>query len=165
MVSPGSVRVPWVGMNVVADARRAGPGRSKGGLVSTTCYNCGTANSDADTFCRTCGAALGKLSDLQHSGIQAGAGEERTLWEKGDITLTTQAVLIGMDSDSPDVIPLETIYEVVQEERCVVLRVKDGDDKFCMLEDPSELAALVKDLMSRSRLAHERRDVGYIPPD
>jgi len=46
-----------------------------------------------------------------------------------------------------------------------VLKVKDGDDKRCMLDDPSELVALVKDQMSRSRLAHERRDVGYIPPD
>jgi|GEM_PF-1181830 len=145
---------------------RAGDaGRPKGESVSTTCYNCGTANSAADRFCRTCGAALGKLSDLQHSGVQAGAGEERTLWEKGDITLTTRAVLIGMDSDSPDVVPLETIYDVVQEDSCVVLKVKDGDDKYCMLEDPGELAALVKDQMSRSRLAHERRDEGYIPPD
>ncbi|MCJ7797779.1 MAG: hypothetical protein MUQ56_13645, partial [Thermoleophilia bacterium] len=126
--------------------------------MSTTCYNCGTANSDADTFCRTCGAALGKLSDLQHSGIQAGSGEERTLWEKGDITLTTHAVLIGMNSDSPDVIPLETIYDVVQEDRCVVLKVKDGDDRRCMLDDPSELVGLVKDQMFRGRLAHGRHD-------
>lgn len=133
--------------------------------MSTTCYNCGTTNSAADTFCRTCGAALGKLSDLQHSGLQAGSGEERTLWENADITLTTKAVLIGMDTDSPDVVPLDTIYDVVQEDRCVVLKVKDGDDKYCMLDDPTELTALVKEQMSRSRLAHGRTDTRYIPPD
>ena len=131
--------------------------------MSKTCYNCGTQNADAETFCRQCGADL--AGHLQDGGIQAGAPEERVLWEKGDIQLTTQAVLIGMDSDSPDVVPLDTIYEVVLEERCVVLRVKDGDDKQCFLEDPTEFATLLQEQMDRPRYAHERKDMGYIPPD
>jgi hypothetical protein len=132
--------------------------------VSKTCYNCGTENGDVDTFCRSCGAAL-THSQLQHAGIQGGTPEERVLWAKGDIQLTTAAVLIGMATDAPDVVPLETIYDVVVEERCVVLKVKDGDDQYCMLDDPSELATLVKEQMLRPRHAHERTEQGYIPPD
>ncbi len=130
-----------------------------------TCYNCGTENAQADKFCRTCGASLDKLADLQHSGIQAGAAEERTLWDNGEVQLTTAAVLIGMETDAPDVVPLETIYEVVLQDRCVVLKVQDGDDKYCMVADPRELAALIKDHMFRGRLAHGRKDTGYVPPD
>jgi hypothetical protein len=70
-----------------------------------------------------------------------------------------------METATPDVVPLDTIYDVVLEERCVVLKVKDGDDKYCMLEDPGELAALLKDQMMRGRLSHGRTDMGYIPPD
>jgi len=133
--------------------------------VSNTCYNCGTLNAEVEKFCHKCGAALGKLSDMQQSGIQAGSGEERVLWEAGDIRLTTEAVLIGMETDAPDVVPLDTIHEVVVESRCLVLKVNDGDDKYCMMDDPTELADLVRDHMFRGRLAHERKDLGYIPPD
>lgn len=132
--------------------------------MSKTCYNCGTENAQAETFCRQCGAAL-TGGHLQQSGIQAGTTEERVLWEKGDIQLTTHAVLIGMSSDSPDVVPLDTIYEVVQEENCIILRVKDGDDQQCFLEDPTELARLLQDHMDRPRHAHDRTDMGYIPPE
>ncbi|HZJ03797.1 MAG TPA: hypothetical protein VFE20_09045 [Thermoleophilia bacterium] len=133
--------------------------------MSKTCYNCGTQNAEAEAFCHTCGASLGRLSDLQKSGIQAGSAEERVLWENGDIQLTTDAVLIGMATDSPDVVPLDTLYDVVLEERCVVLKVKDGDDKYCMLDDPKELAELVKEQMNRPRLAHGRQEMGYNPPE
>ncbi len=133
--------------------------------MASTCYNCGTQNAEAEHYCHKCGAALGELSDLQRSAIQGGPGQERVLWDNGEIQLTTDAVLIGMTGDAPDVIPLETIYDVVLEERCVVLKVKDGDDKYCMLADPTELADLVREHMFRPRLAHERKDMGYIPPD
>ncbi|MHB8869462.1 MAG: zinc ribbon domain-containing protein [Thermoleophilia bacterium] len=133
--------------------------------MANTCYNCGTENAESEKFCHSCGAALGRLSDLQHSAIQGGRGPERVLWDNGEVQLTTEAVLIGMTGDAPDVVPLETIYDVVLEERCVVLKVKDGDDKYCMLADPTELAGLIKDHMFRPRLAHERKDMGYIPPD
>lgn len=133
--------------------------------MSNTCYNCGTENAEVEKFCHKCGAALGKLSDLQHSAIQGGRGEERVLWDNGEVQLTTDAVLIGLGGDAPDVVPLETIHDVVLEERCLVLKVNDGDDKYCMLDDPSELAGLVRDHVFRPRLAHGRKDMGYIPPD
>lgn len=133
--------------------------------MSKTCYSCGTQNAESETFCHKCGASLRRLSDLQKSGIQAGSAEERVLWDNGTIQLTTDAVLIGMSTDSPDVVPLDTIYDVILEDRCVVLKVKDGDDKYCMLEDPKHLADLVTDQMNRARLAHERRDTGYVPPE
>lgn len=132
--------------------------------MNKTCYNCGTENAGSEEFCHKCGASLSS-GTLQDSGMQAGTAEERLLWDKGDIQLTTEAVLIGMETDAPDVVPLDTIYDVVLEERCVVLKVKDGDDKHCMLEDPEELASLVKDQMMRGRLSHGRKDMGYIPPD
>jgi hypothetical protein len=132
--------------------------------VSKTCYNCGTENAETEHFCHKCGASLSS-GRLQNAGIQAGTAEERLLWERGDIQLTTEAVLIGMETATPDVVPLDTIYDVVLEERCVVLKVKDGDDKYCMLEDPGELAALLKDQMMRGRLSHGRTDMGYIPPE
>ncbi|MHB1343046.1 MAG: zinc ribbon domain-containing protein [Thermoleophilia bacterium] len=133
--------------------------------MASTCYNCGTENAEVEQFCHSCGAALGKRANLQRSAIQGGRGPERVLWDNGEVQLTTEAVLIGMTGDAPDVVPLETIYEVTVEERCVVLKVKDGDDKYCMLADPVEFAGLVKDHMFRPRLAHDRKDMGYIPPD
>ena len=133
--------------------------------MTHTCYSCGTNNAEEERFCHTCGASLQTPSDLQKAVIQPGLSEERVLWDNGDIQLTTDAVLIGMNSDTPDVVPLETIYDVTLEDRCVVLKVKDGDDKYCMLDDPADLAALVKDHMFRPRLAHDRTDMGFIPPD
>lgn len=156
-------------MGTMAPETNGAPNRarpaSKGDPVSKTCYNCGTQNADAEEFCHSCGASLGARGSLQDSGLQAGTPQERVLYEKGDIQLTSEAVLIGMETDSPDVVPLDTIYDVVLEERCVVLKVKDGDDKYCMLENPSELASLVKDQMMRGRLAHGRTQTGYVPPD
>jgi len=134
--------------------------------LSKSCYNCGTENADVEKFCRNCGAALGHLADMQQSGIQAGRPEERVLWENADIQLTTEAVLIGMDTDAPEVVPLDSIYEVaLDDERCLVLRVKDGADKHCMLDEPQELAALINEQMMRPRLAQSRKEHGYIPPD
>lgn len=132
--------------------------------MSKTCYNCGTEQAEADKFCRQCGASM-MSGQLQHSGIQAGTTEERVLWEGGDVQLTTHAVLIGMESDSPNVIPLDTIYEVVQQERCLVLRVKDGEDATCFLDDPTHLGRLIQEQMDRPRHAHDRGESGYIPPD
>jgi hypothetical protein len=122
-----------------------------------SCFNCGAENGDLERFCHKCGASLVRLNEFGHSSSQAGVGPERVLWEEGDVQLTTEAVLIGMNTDAPDVVPLETIHEVVVEENCLVLRVKYGDDKNCFLNNPAELAALIKDHMMRPRLAHGRR--------
>jgi hypothetical protein len=125
-----------------------------------TCYNCGTENQDIEKFCHRCGATLGRLSELQETAMSAGIGPERLLWEEGDIQLTTEAILIGMNTDAPDVVPLETIQSVRVEDTCLVISLKYGDDKQCFLKDPSKLAALIEDQVMRPRLAHQRKASG-----
>lgn len=126
--------------------------------MSKTCYNCGTENEESAAFCRNCGANLKEVAQLKRTGIQAGVGQERVLYDDGHIQVTTEAVLIGMESDAPDVIPLDTLYDVEVEERCVHLRVKDGDDQQCFVDDPSEMASLIRDQMFRPRLSQQRQE-------
>lgn len=133
--------------------------------MSKTCYNCATENAESERFCHRCGASLVSQSTLQQSGIQGGRGEERVLWDNGHLQLTTDAVLIGVNTDAPDVVPLETIYDMDVQEGCLVLRVKDGDDRQCMLDSPENLADLIWDHVFRPRLAQNRGEKGYIPPD
>ncbi len=130
--------------------------------MGKTCYNCGTENAESEIFCHECGANLRQLKD---AGLQGGTAEERVLWDNGEIQLTTEAVLIGMGTDMPDVVPLSTIDDVELEERCIVLKIKDGSDYYCMLADPHQLAAMIREQVFRPRLAHQRTDMGYIPPD
>lgn len=133
--------------------------------MGKTCYNCGTENAESERFCRECGANLEAIERMGDIGLQGGTPEERVLWDNGEIQLTTEAVLIGMGSDMPDVVPLSTVEDVVIEEKCVVLKVKDGPDYYCMLADPHELADLIKEQVFRPRLAHQRKDIGYIAPE
>ena len=72
---------------------------------------------------------------------------------------TTEAVLIGMDGDSPDVIPLETVFDVEIRGDSVVFHVHGGDVCSPPVDDPERLAALTHDAMLRTRYAHRRR--GY----
>lgn len=67
------------------------------------------------------------------------------LWEYGDIQLTADAVLIGMGTEIPDVVPLNTIEDVSVEQDCVVLKVKEGPAYYCMLSDPNDLASHIKE--------------------
>ncbi|NLE73207.1 MAG: hypothetical protein GX604_01035 [Actinobacteria bacterium] len=69
-----------------------------------------------------------------------------------------------MGTDIPDVVPLSTIEDVELEEKCVVLKIKDGPDYYCMLADPHEPAAMIKEQALRPRLAHQRKDTGYVAP-
>jgi len=133
--------------------------------MGKTCYNCGTENAESERFCRECGANLEAIERMGDIGLQGGTAEERVLWDNGEIQLTTEAVLIGMGSDMPDVVPLSTVEDVELEEKCVVLKIKDGPDYYCMLADPHELAAMIKEQVFRPRLAHQRKDMGYIPPE
>jgi hypothetical protein len=120
------------------------------------CHNCGNKNADIQSFCHRCGAALGRPSETQSTAMRAGIGPERLLWNEGDVQLTTEALLIGMESDSPDVIPLETIHQVSVDGDCLVVQVKYGDDKHCFLKNPTELARLVEEQVMRPRLADQR---------
>jgi hypothetical protein len=95
---------------------------------------------------------------LHPKDLRAFSGQERTIWENSELRLTTEAVLIGMDTDAPDVLPLDTLYDVQVEEGCVVLKVKDGPDHYCVLDEPEKLATLIREQMLRPRYAYRRVD-------
>jgi ribosomal protein L40E len=126
--------------------------------MARSCRVCGFENEDEATLCAQCGKPLGEYGDLRPKDLRAFSGEEKTIWENGELRLTTEAVLIGMDSDAPDVLPLEAINDVRVEEGCVVLRVKYGPDHYCVLEEPERLATLIREQMLRPRYAHRRVD-------
>ncbi len=98
---------------------------------------------------------------LREKDLRAFGGKERVVWDNGELQLTTVAVLIGMGSDSPDVIPLEAVHDVEVQSGCVVFHVHGGDVCSPPLDDPERLAALVRDEMQRTRYAHRRKD--YYP--
>jgi len=105
---------------------------------------------------RRYGRAIGSHDDLRVKDMRAFGGQERVIWDNGKVRLTTEAVLLEVDTDTPDVIPLESIHEVDVEERCLVLRAVGGDVRSSPTEHVEELAALVKDEVRRVRLAYRR---------
>jgi CRP-like cAMP-binding protein len=111
-----------------------------------------------EVISRRFGQAIGSCGDLREKDLRAFSGEERVVWERGEVQLTTQAVLIGMGSDGPDVIPLDSIYDVEVQSGCVVFHAHSGDVCSPFLEDPEHLAALVHDEMRRTRYARRRKD-------
>ena len=126
--------------------------------MAKTCQVCGYDNDGEAALCAQCGKPLGEYGDLQPKDLRAFSGKERTIWENDELRLTTEAVLIGMHTDAPDVLPLEAIYDVRVQEGCVVLKVKDGDDHYCILNEPEKLATLIREQMLRPRYAHRRVD-------
>ncbi len=73
------------------------------------------------------------------------------LWDNGKVQLTTEAVLIGMDSDAPDVLPLDAIYDVRTEDDSLVFTDKEGKDRVCGLDDPRELEILIEEEIAKRR--------------
>lgn len=112
-----------------------------------------------EVISRRFGHAVGMGGDLRDKDLRAFSGEERVIWESPDLQLTTEAVLIDMDSDSPDVIPLETVFDVEVQGDRVVFHVHGGDVISPPVDNPEQLAALTHDAMLRTRFAHRRR--GY----
>lgn len=115
------------------------------------CQICGADNPVDAKFCSRCGKPIGEYGDYRYKDMRALSGEERLLWDNGELQLTTEAVLIGMHSDAPDVLPLDTIYEVKREKDCLVFSVKDGEDRYCRLDDPKELGTLVEEQIAKRR--------------
>jgi CRP-like cAMP-binding protein len=111
-----------------------------------------------EVITRRFGRAVGVRGELPDKDIRAFAGPERVVWDNGEMQLTTHAVLIGMETDSPDVIPLEALLAVDVENGCVVFRLSDGDVCSPPLDTPEQLAALTRDAMLRTRHAHRRKD-------
>jgi CRP-like cAMP-binding protein len=112
-----------------------------------------------EVISRRFGQAMGEYGDLREKDLRALSGEERVVWDNGELQLTTRAVLIGMAGDSPDVIPLEAVYSAEAQGDCVLFHVHGGDVCSPPLEDPAHLAALVEDEVRRTRYAGRRK--GY----
>ena len=111
-----------------------------------------------EVISRRFGQAVGSCEDLRAKDLRAFSGEERLVWEKGELQLTTEAVLIGMGSDGPDVIPLDSIHKVEVRSGCVLFHVHSGDIYSPPLDDAELLAALVHDQMLRPRYAQRRKN-------
>jgi len=107
---------------------------------------------------RRFGRAVGARDDLRAKDMRAFDGPERVIWDNGEIQLTTEAVLIGMKSDSPDVIPLDALQGVDVVDGQVVFRMARGDVWSPELREPEHLAALTRDEMDRARYAQRRKD-------
>ena len=107
---------------------------------------------------RRFGRVLGVRDDLRAKDVRAFDGPERVIWEDGEVQLTTEAVLIGMATDGPEVIPLEALQNVDVVDGQVVFRMATGDVWSPLLADPQELAALTRDAMARTRYAQRRKD-------
>lgn len=116
------------------------------------------AKGIGEVISRRFGQAIGRHGDLRQKDLRAFSGEERLIWDNGELQLTTEAILIGMDGDSPDVIPLEAVLDVEVSEDRVIFRVHGGDVVSPSLDRADQLAALVRDEMLRTRYAHRRRD-------
>ena len=110
-----------------------------------------------EVISRRFGHAIGRHGDLLEKDLRAFGGEEQVIWDNGELQLTTEAVLIGMCGESPDVIPLEAVLDVEVRSDCVVFHAHGGDVSSPRLDDPGRLAALVRDEMLLSRHAHRRR--------
>jgi CRP/FNR family transcriptional regulator, cyclic AMP receptor protein len=104
------------------------------------------------------GQAFGERAELREKDLRAFGGEERVVWENGELQLTTKALLIGMESDSPEVLPLEAVYDVEVQGDCVVFHAHGGDVCSPPVDDPGRLAALAEGEIRRTRYARRRKD-------
>ncbi len=111
-----------------------------------------------EVISRRFGRAIGVRGDLRAKDVRAFGGPERVVWDNGELQLTTQAVLMDMGTDSPEVIPLEALLGVDVENNCVVFRLHDGDICSPPLDGAEQLAALTHDEMLRTRYAQRRKD-------
>ncbi|MCE5254088.1 MAG: cyclic nucleotide-binding domain-containing protein [Actinomycetia bacterium] len=104
------------------------------------------------------GRAFGERAELHEKDLRAFGGGERVIWDSGELQLTTRAVLIGMEGGSPEVLPLEAVYDVEVQGDSVVFHAHGGDVSSPPVDDPERLAALAADEMRRTRYARRRKD-------
>ena len=114
------------------------------------------AKGIGEVISRRFGHAIGKHGDLREKDLRAFSGGEHVLWENGEIQLTTEAVLIGMGGDSPEVVPLDALLDTEVRGDVVIFHAHGGDVSSPPLDQPGQLAALVRDAMLRTRRAHRR---------
>jgi len=110
-----------------------------------------------ETISKRFGQAFGPHAELQAKDFRAYGGEERVIWDNGQVQLTTKAVLINMNTDSPEVLPLEAIYDVEVQGESVVFHAHGGDVTSPPVQEPERLAALASDEIRRTRYARRRR--------
>lgn len=104
------------------------------------------------------GQAFGEHAELREKDLRAFSGEERVIWDNGELQLTNRAVLIGIGGDSPEVLPLEAVYDVEVQGDTVVFHAHGGDVTTPPVAEPERLAALASDEMRRTRYARRRKD-------
>jgi hypothetical protein len=111
-----------------------------------------------EVITRRFGRAVGIRGNLLAKDVRAFSGPERVVWDNGQVQLTNQAVLMGMGTDGPEVIPLETLLDVEVGDGCVVFRLREGEVHSPPLDEPEHFAALTRGEMTRTRMAHRRKD-------
>jgi hypothetical protein len=134
-------------------------------IMGRTCYDCGAENAESERSCHNCGADLWQHEGFHRSGLAAGLGEEHVLWDNGHMQLTTEALLIDMDTAEPDVVPLSSIADTEVRDECLVLMIQGRAERYCAVAEPEELEALLRDQMLRPRLAPDREDRRYVPEE
>lgn len=110
-----------------------------------------------ETISKRFGQAFGPGAELRAKDLRAFSGEERVIWDNGQLQLTSRAVLIDMGTDSPEVLPLEAVYDVEVQADCVIFHAHGGDVVSPPLDKPEQLAALVCDEVRRTRYARRRK--------
>ncbi len=111
-----------------------------------------------EVISRRFGRVVGIHDDLRAKDVRAFEGPERVVWDNGELQLTTQAVLMGMSTKSPEVIPLDALLDVDVENSCIIFRLHDGDVCSPPFDGAEQLAALARDEMLRTRFAQRRKD-------
>jgi CRP-like cAMP-binding protein len=114
------------------------------------------AKGAGEVIARRYDRAIGTRREAWDKDLRALRGAERIVWDNGEMQLTTEAVLLGTNTDRPDVVPLEAIQEVTVEGGRVTIHVAEADVRSPVLEDPEELAELIRGEVRRMRLPYRR---------
>jgi len=99
---------------------------------------------------------IGTRPEKWAKDLRALWGAERIVWDNGEIQLTTEAVLLGTNAAQPDIVPLEAIQSVTVEGDRLAVHMAEGDVRSPALDDPEELAELIRGEVRRMRLPYRR---------
>jgi CRP/FNR family cyclic AMP-dependent transcriptional regulator len=134
-----------------------GPGLR--GLCDTNGYLCHRVTKNVGrVMARRFGHVVGSEDDLRAEDVEAMADEEHVIYQQHGLLLTGEAISTGVGGDSPKVIPLDAVLDVEVHGKKVLVRADEGDVWSPEVDDPSGLAALVRDAIGRTRYAQRRKD-------
>jgi CRP-like cAMP-binding protein len=114
------------------------------------------AKGTSELIARRYGRVVGARPARWPKDLRALRGAERIVWDNGEIQLTTEAVLLGTKIGQPDVVPLEAIQSVTVEGDRLTVHLAEGDVTSPVLDDPEELAELIRGEVRRTRLPYRR---------